>query len=360
MDAKPKKTAPPARFGNLSAAHFRQHATAPARGIALLLVLGFVVLLSFISFGILKNMQRELLYQAEGYAKPQLEIAARAGLESTLAVLANFKSIDGALYSPQQGWAEPLALAGFEYVPAEDAWKFDKKTLFTVAFRDESGRFPLATMDAGTLSAFFVALGIATSETEKLADCLLDWTDADDNKRLNGAEIDDYDAAGTRAIPPNCALRDLSELREILNFREIFFDDSGTPNELFTLFEEAVSLNASKGKPNINTATPAALLALTADTDADAGTILEYLNSKSSADGAPHIFRNANDLSRAGAETLANKISFNVRTLRIVVTARRGEASFVLDTLVEISTAQSQNNSSPFKIIRQTQNDLRE
>ena len=328
-------------------------------GAALLLVLGFVILLSFLAIGILKNMQRELLFRAEGYAKPQLEIAAESALETTLAVLANFIEIDGALYAPQQGWAEPLTLAGFEYVAREDAWRFDERTLVSVKFRDESGRYALASMDGAALSGLFTALGVPTSETEKLADCLLDWTDADDNVRANGAEIDDYEDAGSVAIPPNRPLRDVSELRHIFNFREMFFDDAGTPNEFFELFKNAVSLHASTGLPNINTANPAALKALTYESGADATAIFEYLDGSESISGNAGVFRNAADLSRAGAETLSGKVSFGVRTLRITVVARRGDASFVLDTLAEVS-ASAGANSSPFRIISRTVNVLAE
>lgn len=329
-------------------------------GAALLLVLGFVVLLSFLTIGILKNAQREILWQAEGYARPQLEIAARSTLETALAVIANFQNIDNAIYAPQQGWGDALSLAGFEYIPEEKAWRFDEKTLVSVEFKDESGRYPLNTLLNSELASLLVAVGISTSDTDALCDCFFDWTDADDNTRANGAEIDEYESENAVVVPPNRQLNDLRELRYIRHFREMFFDEDGNPNGFFRRLEGAVSLHASSGKPNINTAPADTLSVLCYDTDANENSVLEYLNPENAINDSPRIFRNANDLSRVGAEALSNKVTFVVRTLRITVTARRGNASYVLNTLVEIAGTRGGSNSTPFTILEQKENILEE
>ncbi|MCD8283755.1 MAG: general secretion pathway protein GspK [Opitutae bacterium] len=326
-------------------------------GAALLLVLGFVVLLSFLTAGILKNSRREMVWQASESSRPQLEIAARSALEATLAVIANFQSIDGAIYCPRQGWADALTLAGFEYVAKEDAWRFDDKTLIDVKFRDESGRYALNKLSSSDLATLLVALGVSTSDTDALCACFADWIDSDDNASVNGAEIDDYDSDDENdAIPPNRELRDFSEIRYIKNFPEIFLDDNGNPNELYRLLENAVSLVAESSRPNINTATPAALKALVYESGTDADAVTDYLEATNSISGTPNVFRNASDLSRASADGLANKVSFGVQTLRITTTARRGAASFTLDTLVSVSTTTAGSTSSPFKILEQTSN----
>lgn len=329
-------------------------------GAALLLVLGFVVLLSFLTIEILKNAQREILWQAEEHARPQSEIAARAALESVLAVIANFQTIDGAIYAPEQGWNDALSLAGFTYVPAENAWRFDEKTLVSVKFTDESGRFPINELSASEFADLLLAIDVPANEIDSLYDCLKDWTDADDNSRANGAEIDDYESENAAAIPPNRKLRDLRELRSIHRFKELFFDGNGNPNSLFRSLENVVSLRASSGKPNINTASAETLAVLCHETDVDEKTLLDYKSGEHSLEKTPRIFRNAEDLSRVGAESLANKVSFRIRTLRITITARRGNASFVLDTLAEISARRGRDNAVPFKITRQKANALYE
>lgn len=334
----------------------QRFATGPRSGAALLLVLGFVVLLSVLTIGILQNTQREILRQAEDYARPQLEIAANSATESALAVISNFQNIDGGIYAPQQGWEYALTLAGFEYIPAENAWRFDEKTLISVSFFDESSRFPLNKLSENELEDLFIALGISASDAANLSACLADWIDSDDNARTNGAEIDDYESLGNEYIPPNRELTELRELRYIKNFREIFFDDSGNPNSLFRRLEEAVSLFASAGKPNINTASDATLDILCYDTDANKNSLTDYRREENKLDAGGNVFRNANELSRVGAESLANKVGFSVRTLRITATARRGAASFILETKVEISTSRSSSNSIPFKLIERKEN----
>lgn len=335
-------------------------ATRSRAGAALLVVLGFVVLLAMLTIGILKNAQREILWQAEGYARPQLEIAACTALESALAVIANFQNIDGAVYAPQQGWSDALALAGFEYVPAENAWRFDEKTLISVSFFDESSRFPINKLSESELTALFIALGISDSDAANLSACLADWIDADDNARTNGAEIDDYEGFDAEYIPPNRELSDLREIRHIKHFREVFFEEDDRPNALFRQLESAVSLIASSGKPNVNTASDAALNVLCYETDVNENALRDYRDPQDHFGAAGGIFRNANDLSRAGAESLANKVSFAVRTLRITATARRGTASFVLETCVEIASSRGGSNSTPFTLIERKENIRRE
>lgn len=329
-------------------------------GAALLVVLGFVVLLSMLTVGILKNAQREILWQAEEYARPELEIAACTALDSALAVIANFQNIDGAVYAPQQGWNNALSLAGFEYVESENAWRFDDKTLISVSFFDESSRFPLNKLSESELENLFVAIGVSTSDSANLSACLADWIDSDDNARTNGAEIDDYESLDSEFVPPNRELNDLREIRYIKHFREIFFDKEERPNGLFRRLEEAVSLIASAGRPNINTASDAALDALCYETDVDASALTEFRQPANRLSDSGGIFRNANELSRAGAESLANKISFTVRTLRITAIARRGAASFVLEASVEIASSRGGGNSNPFKIVEYKENILRE
>lgn len=339
------------------AAHFLPRKFSAKRsGAALLLVLGFVVLLSFLVVGIMKNAQREILSRAEEYARPELEIAARSALGATLAVIADFQTIDGAVYAPSQGWNDALALAGFEPVPEKGVYRFDEKTLVSVRFRDESARFPLAGLSDDAFRSLFLAIGVPEGEIDALRDCLADWIDADDDTRANGAEIDDYEAENAEVVPPNRAPRELRELRFIKHFSEIFFDESGAPNPLFHRLEKTVSAYASAGLPNVNTADAETLNALAYETDCDVAALLEYREGASFDGRTGRIFRKASDLARVGAESLAGKVSFAIRTLRITVTASRGEASLTLEALVEISGSAARGNAMPFRIVECTLN----
>ncbi len=337
------------------AAHcFTRKSSAKRPGAALLLVLGFVVLLSFLVVGIMKNAQREILSRAEDYARPELEIAARSALEAALAVVADFQAIDGAVHAPSQGWGDALALAGFEPVPGEDACRFDAKTLVSVRVRDESARFPLDRLSDEAFRTLMLAIGVPEGEIDALRDRLADWTDADDDARANGAEIDDYEAENAAAVPPNRALRDLRELRFVKGFSEIFFDEAGAPNALFRRLEKTVSPYASAGLPNVNTADAETLNALAYETDCDVAALLEYREGAGFDGRSGRVFRHASDLSRVGAESLAGKVSFAVRTLRVTVTASRGGASLTLEALVEISGAAARGNATPFRIVERT------
>ena len=57
----------------------------------------------------------------------------------------------------------------------------------------------------------------------EMVDALLDWVDEDDLRRLNGAEADDYLAAGLNYVPSDAPFRTLSEMLLVLGMSESFF-----------------------------------------------------------------------------------------------------------------------------------------
>jgi len=58
---------------------------------------------------------------------------------------------------------------------------------------------------------------------DEIVDALLDWVDEDDLRRLNGAEADDYLAAGLNYVPSDAPFRTLSEMLLVLGMSESFF-----------------------------------------------------------------------------------------------------------------------------------------
>ncbi len=82
-----------------------------------------------------------------------------------------------------------------------------------VTVTDEAGRLDLNTGDVHALTILLQALGETADASAALADAIRDWTDADDLRRPNGAEADDYRAAGLSYLPRN---RPFETSREVM------------------------------------------------------------------------------------------------------------------------------------------------
>ena len=79
------------------------------------------------------------------------------------------------------------------------------------AIQDEAGLYPVVWPGDAALDAFLVAEGVPAEQAPHLRDTLLDYIDADDLNRLNGAESRDYEREHLPP-PPNRRLLAPSEI----------------------------------------------------------------------------------------------------------------------------------------------------
>ncbi|MDR2429386.1 MAG: general secretion pathway protein GspK [Puniceicoccales bacterium] len=303
------------------------HRPIPRRhpGAALLLVLASLALLAFVVTEIIAAATTRLIWEAQRTQRHTLRREAFSALEATLGVLGAFAQIDGALFGPAQGWENPLEVARFE---PGGGIKID------VELRDESGLYGLQALAENTVVArrFFQDLGIDETQAQTLADCLADWTDADEAVRANGAERDRY---GDGIAPPNRPVQTLDELRLIHGFAETFFTENGTGNALWERFSKSVSLLGTSATPNINTAPEPVLEVLASRHSFDPQTVIAARNGSNNISGATTVFRNAGDLGRASLPpALGSVVSFTCSQLRVIVRASKGDASVVVDSLL--------------------------
>lgn len=120
----------------------------------------------------------------------------------------------------------------------------------TFAIQDEAGLFSLRRPMPERLDRFLALEGVDKAKIPRLRDALLDYIDADDLNRLQGAERRDYERA-KRPPPANRPLLLPSELGNILGWDEL------PPEQLHRIIEHVTVLYA--GASNLNT-TPADLL----------------------------------------------------------------------------------------------------
>lgn len=294
------------------------------RGSVIVMVLLLVVLLTFIVTAFLSEATAKIKYYGLFHNRDDLRTDAYSALEIALGTVNQYREIEGALWGPEQGWANPLADFGFEPRNASSV---------TVSFSDESAKFALQSIETDTLLVLFEVLGFSLPEREALADGLLDWIDADDDRRLNGFDGDDYEDFDPPLKPANGPIQSWDEFRLIEPFRELFFSETGLPLPVWNSFTEAVSLHRPSGQPNINQASPTVLAVLEELGRIDTRALEAYRNG---ADGEPGTEDDRLVRLPEGVPAIQDAASVitSIEWLGVKVEAIRGDARFQIEALV--------------------------
>lgn len=190
-----------------SATGGRRTASTPrSRGIALVLVVWLLTLLTAIAAAFVTATRANTLVSANLTGLARWSAAADAGVYR-----AAFEMLSPAT-SPGRWRGDGLVhQVGFEDGSLE------------VAIVDETGKVDLNTANPELLRLVFVAAGLDDAQASALLDVLTDWRDADMLKRANGAEADDYAAAGSPYRPANALLQTVDEFRQLLGVTDALF-----------------------------------------------------------------------------------------------------------------------------------------
>lgn len=161
----------------------RWRAPGKAHGVALVAVLWTIALLAILAAAFLQTMRTEVRMAHNLLAAAQARLLAEAGI--TLAVLE--------LHRPDP--SRRPRTDGSVYHPAIEPAGADGRLRFSVL--DEAARIDLNKAPPELLAGLLAALEVEPALRTSLTDSILDWRDADDLRRLRGAENADYLAAGT-------------------------------------------------------------------------------------------------------------------------------------------------------------------
>jgi general secretion pathway protein K len=296
-------------------------------GSVILLVLMTLLLTAFALTKYLERTTIDLLADARDASAARLRVEAYSALETVLAVLQEFRTVDGALRSPTEGWGAPLEFAG--YTPPEGL-------AVTVSLEDESGKLSLPHTDFTTLRDLFVLLGQKETDAERLADALLVWMRPGyEPVDSFSARATDYERDAVPFDPPGRALHSFAELASIKFARDLFFDDRGHPSELWRRFIDSVSLY-DFDPPNINGARDTTLAALGGYDETNVRKIADYLGGAGSfGSQGPTFFRTQQDVAALVGQGMASpRLATQVSCLRINITVREGSTSFNLSAVV--------------------------
>ncbi|WP_232821259.1 type II secretion system minor pseudopilin [Oceanimonas marisflavi] len=192
------------------------------RGIALVSVLWLLLLLTVLASGLSVNSRNQARQSGNIASATRLQQGADAGLQ--LALLALAQAAD------QQPW---LADGSPYVVP------FDDMEVYVALFND-SGRIDLNSAGPELLDGLLATVEPDDDLRARLTDAIMDWRDGDDLRRLNGAELDDYLAAGLDYGPANAPFQTVEELQQVLEM---------TP-DLYRKIRHSLTL--SNPRPGIN------------------------------------------------------------------------------------------------------------
>ena len=231
----------------------RRPSRAAQEGIALVLTLWLTILLTVLASGFAFSMRSEA-------------IAARNAISATQARTAADGAVERAVYELSR-----------PRVP--DAWMPDGQPhrwtdggiALTVAAVDETSKIDLNSANDALLKSLVMRAGeLDDAAASRIVDAILDWRDADDLKRPNGAEESDYRAANLKYGPANAPFESVGELARVL----------GVTPELYA--RVAPALTVFSRQPGINplTASRDVLLALPAAT---AETVDAYVQTRTDA-----------------------------------------------------------------------------
>jgi len=233
------------------------------RGIALILVLWVVTLLTVIA--------GSFVYSAR----------------STALVAGNLVSIAKARALADAGIHRGL----YELVkPANDAerWKADGRAhVFNLddaeirlVIRDESAKIDLNAANDALLKGLLLSSGLDEEQANQILDAILDWRDADELTRPQGAERDRYEAMGLPYIPANAPFRTVDELQRVIGITPgVYRKLAGA----LTVFSKLPGINSTLAPRQV-------LLALPGVTEADVDAYLAQREEMLAAGQAPLPF----------------------------------------------------------------------
>jgi hypothetical protein len=293
----------------------------------LLIVLITIMFVTAAMFVFIERASNDLLVEKRSSDASRLRLEAYSALETTLAVLEDFRQANGALHSPSEGWSDPLAFAGYQ--PAEG------RTV-EITFEDESGKFSLPNTTQATLLNLFKAWEISDSDAAKLTDAILGWMNKDYVASSAGApDAEDYEREDIPYDPPGRPLRSFSELATIAVARDMFYDETGQPNALWHRFVSTFSLYSFKN-PSINGASPELLAGLGITDTLQQKQLDDYIHGRGIYESkGTSYFKTSQDVSAMfGGQSPVAALSTQISSLRIIVTVREGRSSFRINALI--------------------------
>jgi type II secretory pathway component PulK len=204
------------------------------KGFALPLVLGITAIILVLVLTISDSVSRKISVTNELVNHAKAELKAFSGLNQAVFDMLVSTYRPTGLMVHASGTSLDISLETSTTSPqtsgdtARTFWNLYGKSVelaqdLDVTMRDTGGMIsPL--FRSGRLYRLIAHFAQDPDLAPRIADCLGDWQDGDDLKRLNGAEAWDYRSEGLSFTPRNSYIQSLSELKLVKNFNQDLFD----------------------------------------------------------------------------------------------------------------------------------------
>lgn len=301
--------------------------SAARRGSVIVVVLVTLLLASLMIVKFMESSAVELTLATREADRDRLRGDAYSALETLLAVMAEVKAIDEALYAPEQGWGDPYAYAG--ETPREGVTA-------TYEFTDESGKASLPKMTFDEMVELAQVLGLTDTDARRFADGLYAWMKEDHMPQEIEAEASRYERDDPPITVPKRSLRSWNELRAIKVARDYVYDETGALTPFGAALRENLSLYSFESS-NVNALAPSLGTARGWD-GTQAAQLAGYRAGQAArAAGAPTWFRGIEDVTSViGANADTEGLDATVKLLHVTVTVREDLASMSLSALIAV------------------------
>ena len=252
-------------------------------GMILMTVLWIVLVISFIAFALAAAVRIEIAAAANSFDSERAIFMAKGAAETVLQKVKD----------PNKFPESPMREQSGTYV-----FQFDSGEV-RVKSESEIARIDLNGADEITLASMFDSLGVDPATRDALVDSILDWRDADDVPRKNGAEIDDYGSEflAAKRLPANAPFKSMQEVMLVkhmtpdIYFGRVSFDPkSNRPQKILGL-RDLATVGSGGRVVDINTASSDVLRALPGLNQELAGKIVAVREQKLFVDMADLINR---------------------------------------------------------------------
>ncbi|MBT5902329.1 MAG: hypothetical protein HOH58_09500 [Opitutaceae bacterium] len=310
------------------------------RGTVLVIVLVTLLFTTLALLLFIEKASTDLIVHVRDSDRIRLRQEAYSALETTLAVLVDFREVIGGLHSPAEGWAEPLEWGDYEPEEGREV---------KVTFVDESGRIPFSSLDFQMWVVLFESWGVREFDAEKWADALMGWSQEEYvASTFDAPRLEDYERDPLGFAPPGRAPHSWEELRAIDLIRDEFFDETGRPNEYYQRMQESVTL-LKYSTPNINAASNGALAALGRYDENQQELLRDYLGGGGVyRSQGPGYFTDAGEVATVlGDQAVIEGFGTEIQALRITVEVTQGAASYVLSVVIAPPGGAAPNATEP-------------
>jgi general secretion pathway protein K len=204
------------------------------QGFALVVVIVIMLLISFLAAQLILNVRTELRIAFNAKTQAAGLCLAEGGVNLGL-----FRLLDKPVEYINEDYEK--FLEGYQYNT------FLETGLLTYYVVNESGKLDLNKLNKPLLELFLEYMKIEPDQRDVIIDSLLDWEDSDDLHRINGAELDTYEALDDPYIPRNGKIMDPSEF--FLVYGTAPLTGLFQANEIFTVHNASGSINFNSLTP---------------------------------------------------------------------------------------------------------------